>query len=254
MPVLQVKHLTKVYGAKYAGAVHKALNGIDLTVDEGEFVSIMGPSGSGKTTLLNLLAGLDQPTSGEIWLRDQSVTALGADQLALFRRRHLGFVFQDYNLLDTLTLAENVALPLTLDGHKGPHVRERVIETVRFLGLADDLDRYPYELSGGQQQRTAVARAIVHQPDIILADEPTGNLDSASSQALLEVFQRLNQELRSTILMVTHDPFAASYSGRIVFIRDGRVFSQLDRDGTQRREDFFQEILSSLAVLEGRPS
>jgi ABC-type lipoprotein export system ATPase subunit len=247
--VLKARRLTKVYGARHASAVTRALNGIDLQVERGEFVSIMGPSGSGKTTLLNILAGIDKPTSGELQIQGQDLSRMKPADLALFRRRQLGFVFQDYNLLDSLTAEENVALPLALDGKAGLAVRRKVQDTLDYLGIGDCAKRYPYELSGGQQQRVAVARAIVHSPALVLADEPTGNLDSASARALLEVFQRLNREQGSTLLMVTHDPFAASYSTRVVFIKDGQVFSQLDAAPT--REAFFQEILQTLAVLEG---
>jgi ABC-type lipoprotein export system ATPase subunit len=249
LEIVKTRSLTKIYGSKHKGAIVKALNGMDLDVKKGEFVSIMGPSGSGKTTLLNLLAGLDRPTSGELRIDGRDIVTMPRDDLALFRRRGLGFVFQDFHLLDTLTLEENVALPLALDGHKGKAVLQRVHDVMEYLGLQDVMKRYPYEVSGGQQQRTAVARAIVHEPALILADEPTGNLDSASSRALLEVFQRLNEELHSTILMVTHDPFAASYSRRIVFIKDGQIFCELERTGP--RPQFFQEILDTLAVLEG---
>ncbi|MCL6597694.1 MAG: ABC transporter ATP-binding protein [Alicyclobacillus macrosporangiidus] len=249
MNILTAKRLTKVYGSRHAGAVTKALNGIDLEVNRGEFVSIMGPSGSGKTTLLNILAGIDRPTSGELRIHGQELAKMRASELALFRRRQLGFVFQDYNLLDSLTAAENVALPLALDGKPGTAVRKKVLEVLEYLGMGEQADRYPYELSGGQQQRIAVARAVVHHPALILADEPTGNLDSASAKALLEVFAKLHREQESTILMVTHDPFAASYSKRVVFIKDGQVFSHLDAPSS--RSQFFQEILQALAVLEG---
>lgn len=247
--ILKVRQLTKVYGANYAGAVAHALSGIDLEVEEGEFVSVMGPSGSGKTTLLNILAGLDRPTSGDLWLKGQDYAKVKRSEMALFRRRNLGFVFQDFNLLDTLTVAENVALPLALDGNRGAQVDERVSEVLSYLGMEQFHNRYPYELSGGQQQRTAIARAIVHHPNLILADEPTGNLDSGSARALLETLQRLNVEEGVTILMVTHDPFAASYSTRVVFIKDGRVFSQLNQG--ENRQSNFQGILNTLAVLEG---
>lgn len=250
MSVFTTKNLTKVYGGEHAGATVKALDGIDLTVRKGEFVSVMGPSGSGKTTLLNLLAGLDRPTSGELTILDQPLADLSPDALAVFRRRNMGFVFQDFNLLDTLTLAENVALPLALDGQAGAGLRRRVERIMSALGLGDCLDRYPYEVSGGQQQRAAVARAVVHEPALILADEPTGNLDSGSARALLEIFATLHAREGATILLVTHDPFAASHSQRVVFIKDGKVFSELDRAGG--REDFFQEILNTLAVLEGQ--
>ncbi|WP_165423222.1 ABC transporter ATP-binding protein [Ktedonosporobacter rubrisoli] len=226
------------------------MNELDLQVQQRDFVSIMGPSGSGKSTLLNLLAGLDRPSSGEIWLNGQNMATLRPDQLALFRRRNLGFVFQDFNLLDTLTLAENIALPLSLDGHKDATMRTRVKQIMSMLGIEQFMDRFPYEVSGGQQQRAAVARAVIHSPQLILADEPTGNLDSASTHALLEVFQRLNSELGATLLVVTHDPLTASFSNRIIFIKDGRVFTHLERQG-HARQQFFSHILQMLARLEG---
>lgn len=249
MQVLRVKGLTKVYGSRYAGAVATAIDGMDFTVNQGEFVSIMGPSGSGKTTLLNMLAGIDRPTSGEIVLQGKDMTQLSSDELAVFRRRSLGFVFQDYNLLDTLTVRENIALPLALDGQSGSESLRRIDEVLMRLGMAEYAMRYPCELSGGQQQRTAVARAVVHKPALVLADEPTGNLDSGSAQSLLEIFQEMHGSDEGTILMVTHDPYAASYSQRIVFIKDGQIFSRLSREGS--RQSFFQEILNHLAVLEG---
>lgn len=247
--ILHMQGLTKIYGNERNKVVTRALNGMDLDVARREFISIMGPSGSGKTTLLNLLAGLDRPTSGELWLQGENMAALKASELALFRRRNLGFVFQDFNLLDTLTLAENVALPLSLDGQTGKAIQQRVEEIMHFLGIAEHMRHYPYEVSGGQQQRAAVARAVIHQPRLLLADEPTGNLDSASARSLLELFQQLNVQQQATILVVTHDPFSASYSQRVVFIKDGRVFTQLQRSGSQQQ--FFQSILNTLAQLEG---
>ncbi len=247
--ILHMQGLTKIYGNARNKVVTRALNGMDLDVARREFISIMGPSGSGKTTLLNLLAGLDRPTSGELWLQGENMAALKASELALFRRRNLGFVFQDFNLLDTLTLAENVALPLSLDGQTGKAIQQRVEEIMHFLGIAEHMRHYPYEVSGGQQQRAAVARAVIHQPRLLLADEPTGNLDSASARSLLELFQKLNVQQQATILVVTHDPFSASYSQRVVFIKDGRVFTQLQRSGSQQQ--FFQSILNTLAQLEG---
>jgi ABC-type lipoprotein export system ATPase subunit len=249
MTILKASALTKVYGAKSGGVLSQALNGLNLEVNKAEFVGVMGPSGSGKTTLLNLLAGIDKPSGGDLLISGQQIHRMKDKELALFRRRHLGFVFQDFNLLDTLTLAENVGLPLTLDGHKGREVLEQVQQMLTYLGLREQMHKYPYEVSGGQQQRAAVARALVHNPSLILADEPTGNLDSASARALLEVFQKLNAEREATILMVTHDPFAASYCQRVVFIKDGHVFTQIDRVGD--RHAFFQKILDTLAVLEG---
>lgn len=247
--LLHMQNLTKVYGNARNKLVAQALNGISLDVYQHEYMSIMGPSGSGKTTLLNLLAGLDRPTSGELWLQGENMNSLNASEMALFRRRNLGFVFQDFNLLDTLTLAENAALPLSLDRQRSKNISQRVAEVMQFLGIADLMQRYPYEVSGGQQQRAAVARAVVHQPRLLLADEPTGNLDSATARALLEMFQKLNQQQQSTILMVTHDPFSASYSQRVVFIKDGRVFCHLQRTGTQQQ--FFQAILTTLTQVEG---
>lgn len=249
MAVLVANGLTKVYGGRDESAQVRALDGINFTVDEREFVAIMGPSGSGKTTLLNMLAGLDQSTSGSLAIDGQQIQQLSGDDMALFRRRKLGFVFQDFNLLDTLTLAENVALPLTLDKRPVRQVRQQVEQILGQLGLADSMMRYPYEVSGGQQQRAAIARAIVHRPALVLADEPTGNLDSASARTLLEIFESLHEQAGATLLMVTHDPLAASYSNRIVFIKDGQVYSKLERDGT--RQQFFQEILQTLSVLEG---
>ncbi|GCE26964.1 peptide ABC transporter ATP-binding protein [Dictyobacter alpinus] len=247
--ILSAHGLTKVYSNTRNKVAATALNGLDLHIHAGEFVSIMGPSGSGKSTLLNLLAGLDRPSAGSLFLQGQDITQMTADRLALFRRRQLGFVFQDFNLLDTLTLGENIALPLSLDGMKGNTITQRVEEVMRLLGIEAYIKRYPYEVSGGQQQRAAVARAIVHRPALILADEPTGNLDSASARALLALFQRLNRDLQATILMVTHDPLAASYSQRVVCIKDGVVFQSLQRTGDQQR--FFQHILNLLAQLEG---
>ena len=247
--ILHMQDLTKIYSNARNKVETRALNGMSLDVYQREFISIMGPSGSGKTTLLNLLAGLDRPSGGELWLQGENMASLKAGEMALFRRRNLGFVFQDFNLLDTLTLAENVALPLSLDGQNGKNIQQRVSETMQFLGVADQMQRYPYEVSGGQQQRAAVARAMIHQPRLLLADEPTGNLDSASARTLLELFQKLNMQQQSTILMVTHDPFSASYSQRVVFIKDGRVFTHLQRNGSQQQ--FFQSILNTLAQLEG---
>ncbi len=246
---LHIQNLTKIYGTTHSAITTRALNGMNLDVYRREFISIMGPSGSGKTTLLNLLAGLDRPTSGELWIQGVNMGSLSASEMALFRRRKLGFVFQDFNLLDTLTLAENVALPLSLERQRSKEILRRVSEVMQFLGIADYMQRYPYEVSGGQQQRAAVARAVVHSPSLLLADEPTGNLDSSSARSLLELFQKLNEQQQTTILMVTHDPFSASYSQRIVFIKDGRVFAHLRRIGNQQQ--FFQSILKMLAQLEG---
>ncbi len=207
----------------------------------------MGPSGSGKTTLLNLLAGLDTPSSGDIVINGQCYAVAGGEQLAAFRRQHLGFVFQDYNLLDTLTLAENVALPLLLAKRVA---KARVHQTLALLGIDALADRFPYQVSGGQQQRVAVARAIVHQPAIVLADESTGNLDSTSAKTLLDHFTTLNAQMHVTLLLVTHDPQAASYAQRVIFLKDGTVCAMLVR-GTQESRTFFTSILDTLSALEG---
>lgn len=245
--VLEVSRLHKTYGGAHGTSVVAALKDVSFAVGAGEFVSVMGPSGSGKTTLLNLLAGLDTPSSGEILINGQSYTVVDGEKLAVFRRRHLGFVFQDYNLLDTLTLHENVALPLLLDKRDD---RTRVHQTLALLGIDALADRFPYQVSGGQQQRAAVARAIVHQPTVVLADEPTGNLDSASAKTLLQHFTTLNQQMRVTLLMVTHDPQAASYAHRVIFLKDGSVCATLVR-GTQEARTFFTSLLDTLSALEG---
>jgi len=247
--ILHTHGLTKEYRSGRATLVARALNGIDLDIYQRNFASIMGPSGSGKTTLLHLLAGLDRPSSGEVWWQEHNMGTLTANQLALFRRRHMGFVFQDFNLLDTLTLAENVALPLSLDRRSSQEIRQRVEESMEALGIAQYRQRYPYEVSGGQQQRTAIARAVVHRPLLLLADEPTGNLDSATARTLLALLQQLNEQQQVTILMVTHDPLAASYSNRVIFLKDGQIFTQLER--TANQHSFFQHILDVLARLEG---
>ncbi|QJC53277.1 ABC transporter ATP-binding protein [Paenibacillus albicereus] len=248
MNVLEVKALGKIYSTK--GEVsYKALDGIDLAVQPGEFVGVMGPSGSGKTTLLNLLATIDKPTSGSISVRGIDPSGLSDRKLALFRRRELGFVFQDFNLLDTLNLKENIALPLVLEG-KPPAQIERALQPVAsLLGIAAILEKRPYEVSGGQKQRAAIARAIIHEPSLLLADELTGNLDSKAAKDVMESLKDLNERLGATVLMVTHDPFSASYCKRILFIKDGRFFSEIRRG--DNRQAFFQQILDSLSVLGG---
>lgn len=248
MTVISAKGLTKVYGSR-GRVVTRALDNFSLEVSRGEFVGIMGPSGSGKTTLLNLLATIDRPTSGTVAIDGQVTTGMSEEELALFRRQRLGFVFQDFNLLDSLTVRENIALPLVLNNKPPLTIGQRVDAIARRLGIQDLLDKYPSEVSGGQQQRVAAARAIIHQPALLLADEPTGNLDSKSSQAFMEVLRELNTSLQVTIVMVTHDPFAASYCSRILFIRDGALYSELHRG--QGRQGFFQQILDVLALLGG---
>lgn len=248
MSILQAVRLTKVYGSS-RGAATRALDNFSLEVKKGRFVGIMGPSGSGKTTLLNLLATIDRPTSGDVFIEGVNTADLSGEELALFRRRRLGFVFQDYNLLDSLSVRENIALPLVLDRQPVHVIDQRVHEVSSQLGIDDLLQRYPYEVSGGQQQRVAVARAIVHQPALVLADEPTGNLDSRSARALMDTFTLINSEAGATIVMVTHDPFAASFCQEVYFIKDGRMYTQMHRgDG---RQQFFQKIIDVLSQMGG---
>ncbi len=244
--LLHVSGLSKIYGGAQGAATTQALNDVTFVVHSGEFLAIMGPSGSGKTTLLNILAGIDTPTAGKVCINGKPFTELTGEDLAAFRRAHLGFVFQDYNLLDTLTLAENVALPLLLDRR---NALPRVRQTLALLGITALADRFPYQVSGGQQQRAAVARAIVHEPDLVLADEPTGNLDSSAAQALLEQFRVLNQRLHATIVMVTHDARAARYADRVIFLKDGTLSSTLVR-GAQPPRQFLSTILDVLGTFD----
>ena len=234
-PVLEVAHLEKVYGA--LGNVTRALNDVSFTVNRGEFVGIMGASGSGKSTLLNCVSTIDSATSGTIRINGQDVTRMKQAKLSQFRREELGFIFQDSNLLDTLTARENIALPLT----------------IARLSISQVLDKYPYQMSGGQQQRVAAARALVTDPTMIMADEPTGALDSKSARLLLESLEALNRRLRATVLMVTHDSFAASYTSRVLFIRDGKIFTELRRGDIDRRE-FFDRIMEVVAMMGGEGS
>ena len=254
--VLSVQHLEKTYGnrgKKGRGATTRALADISFDVNEGEFVAIMGASGSGKSTLLNCVSTIDTATSGHVLVRGADVTAMRGSDLARFRREQLGFIFQDSNLLDTLTARENIALPLTISRVSAGETLARVEEMARRLNLADVLDKYPYQLSGGQQQRVAAARALVTKPAVIMADEPTGALDSKSARLLLENLQQLNEERDATILMVTHDSFAASYTGRVLFIRDGKIFTELRR-GSSPRHEFFDRIMEVVAMMGGESS
>lgn len=250
MPVLTAQSLTKIYNSSEKATATRALSGLSLEVEGGEFVGVMGPSGSGKTTLLNILATIDVPTSGSVEINGVSPAKLHGDQLALFRRRKLGFVFQDFNLLNTLSVRDNIALPLALDNVKAQEIHHRVEEVAVRLGIAHIMDKRIYEISGGEQQRAAIARGIVHRPAILLADEPTGNLDSRASREVMQAFADLNSADAATILVVTHDPFVASFCRRIVFIKDGKVLSELRR-GADNRQAFFQKVLDSLSVLGG---
>lgn len=245
-PVVKMEDVTKIYEGK---VIHRALNQLDFDVQEGEFVAIMGPSGSGKTTLLNLLMATDIPTTGKIVIGGVEPEKLSQNDIALFRRRQIGFVFQEINLLQMLTVEENLVLPLTLDGLPIDVMKNRVDDMANKLNLADILERRPDELSGGQAQRTAIGRALIHQPSIVLADEPTGNLDSKSAKDVLELLEHINQHEKTTIIMVTHDPIAASYCDRVLFIKDGEFFNEIYKD--ERRQTFFQRILNVLSLLGG---
>lgn len=250
MDVLVTKNLTKVYGSRFGSMKYPALKGIDLSVRAGEFLGIMGPSGSGKTTLLNVISTIDKPTSGSVFVEGMDITGIREPALSDFRRNRLGFLFQDFNLLDTMTLQENIVLPLALA--KTPHsiIRERLEALTGTLGIKDVLGKRPYEVSGGQKQRAAAARAIITNPALVLADEPTGALDSKSSRELLGCLAQLNGRNGATILIVTHDAFTASYCSRIIFIKDGLLFNELVR-GDKPRKDFYQSILQVLSVMGG---
>ena len=250
-PILSVEHLRRDYGGR--GSVTHAVDDVSFSVERGEIVGIMGASGSGKSTLLNCIATIDTPTAGHIRVEGQDVTALKGRSLSRFRRERLGFVFQDCNLLDTLTAFENIALALTIRGTPAGEIEGRVKETAELLGITDCLNKYPYQMSGGQRQRTAAARAIITDPALVLADEPTGALDSRSAKLLLDRFEALNREGRATILMVTHDAFTASYCRRILFLQDGAVLTQLERGGQSRRA-FFQQIIGVVTRLGGDQS
>ncbi|MEG2539778.1 MAG: ABC transporter ATP-binding protein [Clostridium sp.] len=246
--ILSVDKIEKYYGGK--GNLTKAIDNISFKINEGEFVGIMGPSGSGKTTLLNCIATIDKVTTGEILINGQDITRLKAGKLDKFRQNELGFIFQDFNLLDTLTAFENIALALTIKGENSGSIKGKVEAVSKYLGIEELLHKYPYQLSGGQKQRVASARAIVTEPSLVLADEPTGALDSKSSRLLLERFEALNSERNATILMVTHDAFTASYANRILFIKDGKIFSEIVK-GSQSRKEFFNRIIEVITLIGG---
>lgn len=247
--LLSVRDVQKVYGSREA--ITRALDDVSFDIREGEFVGVMGPSGSGKSTLLNCISTIDTVTSGNIVLNGLDITQLRSRQLSKFRRDDLGFIFQDANLLDTLTGFENIALALTIKGEKADAVRTKVERTATLLGVTDVLQKYPRQMSGGQRQRVAAARAIVADPKLVLADEPTGALDSRNAAVLLETLEVLNEKLHATIMMVTHDAVAASYADRILFIKDGKLFNELRR-GDNSRTDFYQRILEVQAFLSGK--
>lgn len=247
--VLKVTNVEKYYGTK--GSLTKALDDISLSVESGEFVGIMGASGSGKTTLLNCISTIDKVTGGSIQVNGKEITTLRGKDLNRFRRDELGFVFQDFNLLDTMTAYENIALALSIQKVGATEIERRVQEIAAKLGITEVLSKYPHQMSGGQKQRVASARAVVTNPKLILADEPTGALDSKAARMLLESFGTLNQEMGATILMVTHDAFSASYASRIIFIKDGKVFTELIREEQETRKAFFERIIRVVSLLGG---
>ncbi len=246
--ILEVKNIEKYYGNK--SNLTKAIDNISFTVKEGEFIGIMGASGSGKTTLLNCISTIDRVTSGKIVINNQDITKLKGNKLNKFRREELGFIFQDFNLLDTLTARENIALALTIQKVNVKEIDKRVEKVANQLGITEILNKYPYQISGGQKQRVASARAIITNPKLILADEPTGALDSKSARQLLENLEALNNEFNATILMVTHDSFTASYANRILFIKDGKIFNELVK-GEDTRKQFFEKIIEVQTLLGG---
>ena len=249
--VIEAEDLAKIYRSFKGAKEVAALNGVSFTADRGAFIGVMGPSGSGKTTLLNLLSGVDTATSGTVKIEGREIAKMKREELALFRRQKIGYIFQDFNLLDSLTLKENIALPLILDKKPPREIEARVEEIMTFFGIAHLADQYPYQVSGGQKQRAAAARAIVTNPAVCFADEPTGNLDSKSSANIMEMLTQMNEQLQSTIVMVTHDAFAASYCKRIIFIKDGQINAQIQRAGD--RKAFFDKILEVLSVVGGDP-
>ena len=249
--ILNVKNVEKYYGSK--DNITKALDGISFTIDKGEFIGIMGPSGSGKTTLLNCISTIDKVTTGTIEIEQCDITRLKGKKLDKFRMNKLGFIFQDFNLLDTLTAYENISLALTIAGMRGKDIGPVIEGAAKNLGITEVLNKYPYEMSGGEKQRVAAARAIVNNPSLILADEPTGALDSKSARMLLGSIEKLNKELEATILMVTHDAFTASYAHRILFIKDGKIFNELIR-GNDSRKEFFNKIIEVVTLLGGDTS
>lgn len=247
-PILRIENIDKYYGNK--SNLTKALSHLSLNIDKGEFVAIMGASGSGKTTLLNCVSTIDRVTAGHIYVGKTDITKLKGNHLNRFRREELGFIFQDFNLLDTLTAYENIALALSIQKVSVKEIEKRVQAIAQALNITDVLDKYPYQMSGGQKQRVASARALITDPKLILADEPTGALDSHSSQMLLASLKKLNEQLQTTILMVTHDAFSASYASRVIFIKDGQIFNKLRR-GNQERKQFFDQIIDVVTLLGG---
>ncbi|MCC0761925.1 ABC transporter ATP-binding protein [Clostridioides sp. ES-S-0006-03] len=246
MNILSIKNISKTY---YGKVPYKALDSINLSIEKGEFVAVMGPSGSGKSTLLNIISTIDKQSEGQVILNGQDTSKLEGEKLAEFRRKQLGFVFQNFNLIDTLTVGENIMLPLTLDGRNVKKMNRETKNISEFLGIDKILDRRTYEISGGQAQRCAIARAIINNPSLLLADEPTGNLDSKSTDDVLELFAKINKEQNVTTLMVTHEAYSASHSDRVVFIKDGYIYTEIKKSGTN--SSFYNKILSVLSQIGG---
>jgi putative ABC transport system ATP-binding protein len=249
MSVLTATNLTKIYGENRGNNSTKALDGVDLNVNEGEFIAIMGPSGSGKSTLVSILSGITTPTNGSVEICGSRIDNMDKYEMALFRRRKLGFVFQEFNLLDNLTLKENVMLPMVLDKKNATYMNEKSLEIMKLFGIEEIAEKYPYNISGGQQQRVAVSRALVNDPEILFADEPTGNLDSKSANAVMTCFEKINKEKNITVLIVTHDVFAASFCNKVIFIKDGKIFMDIVKKGS--RKEFFDHILDCQAIVGG---
>ena len=249
MKVLKIENTSKIYGGKKSSNQYTALKNISFEVEQGDFIGVMGASGSGKTTLLNLLGSLDKPTSGKIIMNGIDISKLKKNQLAAHRVEHIGFIFQDFNLLETMTLKENIILPLALVGSDVKTIESKLASLTANLGISHVIDKYPYEVSGGEQQRAAACRALINEPKVILADEPTGNLDSKSGKDLLKLLSLINEEYGTTILMVTHDVFAASYCKKILFIRDGEIYNEL-YSGNDKKQ-FFDSILAVMSMLGG---
>lgn len=246
--ILKAMNVKKIFGGGKDFSETVALNHLNLELEKGDFTAIMGPSGSGKSTLLNILSGFDFPTTGEVQIKDRPISRMSGDELAIFRRTHIGYIFQEFHLLDSLTIEENVMLPRILNREVSLQMYEKADQMLKFLGISEIKNKYPYQVSGGQQQRAAVCRALINETSLIFADEPTGNLDSKSSKSVLETLKRTNENFQTTILLVTHDPFAASYSNKVLFLKDGSIRTQLHKKGDQ--DLFVKEILDNLTLLE----
>lgn len=247
MSFVEIKNLKKIYTTRFGGNKIQALADISFSVEKGEYIAIMGESGSGKTTLLNILASLDKPTSGEVLLEEKNIVSIKEREIAAFRRNHLGYVFQDFNLLDTFSLRDNIFLPLVLAGKDYREMESRLQPIADKMGITEILEKYPYEVSGGQKQRAAIARAIITKPELVLADEPTGSLDSKSSAEILNIFSNINKS-GQTIVVVTHSTIAASHASRVLFIKDGKIFNQIYR-GAMSNDEMYQKISDTLTIL-----